>query len=56
MYRIENSARVTFCLSKLGSCVVISSQISSKFVGEVVFSHLCIPHPLAFLVPKLSVG
>ena len=38
-----NSARVNFCLFKIGPCAVISSQISSKFSGEIVCL-FCILH------------
>ena len=43
-----------FCLSKIGTCAVISSQISSKFTREVVYYLLCMPS-LTFLVSILSI-
>ena len=50
----QNSGRVTFCLSKTMSCAVISSQISSKFTGAVVYNLLCML-PLAFLESMFSI-
>ena len=49
----QNSTRVTSCLSKTGLCMVISSQISFKFEGKVVYDLLCIPL-LVFLGSVLS--
>ena len=50
----QNSARDTFYLSKTGPRVIIFSQISSKFKGEVVFYRPCMSS-FAFLVSVLSV-
>ena len=43
------------CLSKSGSCAVISRQISSKCTREVVYYLLYIP-PLTFFVSVLSIS
>ena len=50
----QNSAGITFCRSKPGPCVVITSQISSKFRGLVVYYLLSMP-PLVFLVSMLQI-
>ena len=50
----QNSAGITFCGSKPGPCVVITSQISSKFRGLVVYYLLSMP-PLVFLVSMLQI-
>ena len=41
--KILHKIRFTFCLSKTGPCAIISSQISSKFTGEVAYYLLCMP-------------
>ena len=50
----KTQPRSLFCLSKTGPCAIISSQISSRFTGAVVFYLLCIP-PLVLLVSILSI-